>query len=368
MAIDSTRRNLIKAALLASISPMSQALPLISSTVATSRKVTGTGAFIGCAVDSSGQYTAVVASENGAPVHSITLPARGHGIAVSPNQLKTEAVVFARRPGVFFQVIDYVTGERLPFISAQPNRHFYGHGAYSNDGNWLFVTEGESKTSAGIIGVYDATNSYKKVEELTGFGIGPHEIRVLDNDDIVVAVGGVHTNGRRPLNLESMLPALCYFNSKGQLSEQVSLSDKKLSIRHLCTPSSSMVISGQQYRGDTDDTPPLIAVHKRGQAFYHLQAEDEQWARFNHYIASIEVVDDLLLATSPRGNCYGIWSLADNQLLEIDVLPEASGVVKYKQGFFVSSGSGRVAEISRSGDSHLHKTSVLWDNHLARLG
>lgn len=58
-----------------------------------------------------------------------------------------------------------------------------------------------------------------------------------------------------------------------------------------------------------------------------LQAEPEQWARFNHYIASIAATDEWILATSPPGNCYGIWSKATGELVELAALADASGVV-----------------------------------------
>ncbi len=85
------------------------------------------------------------------------------------------------------------------------------------------------------------------------------------------------------------------------------MADKKLSVRHLSVTESGDVVCGQQYRGEPDHTAPLVAVHQRGKSLQHLHAEEEDWLRFNHYIASIASLDGYILATSPRGNCYGVW-------------------------------------------------------------
>lgn len=53
-----------------------------------------------------------------------------------------------------------------------------------------------------MIGVYDVTHHYQKVAEWSGFGIGPHEVILMADGRLVVGVGGVHTFGREPLNLE----------------------------------------------------------------------------------------------------------------------------------------------------------------------
>ena len=61
------------------------------------------------------------------------------------------------------------------------------------------------------------------------------------------------------------------------------------------------VLCGQQYRGEPDEYPSLLAMHTKGGQFESLNAEPEQWARFNHYIASIAASDDWIIATSPEG-------------------------------------------------------------------
>lgn len=323
------------------------------------------GTLIGNSVGFNKQFHSVVADWQGHPLFRIPLPERAHGVAIS--QLSrmgfSDAVAFARRPGSYFQVFDYKTGDIKQLIQAEPNRHFYGHGVFSLDGRYLLATQGVKETSQGLIGVYDVSDNYKKIDEWHGIGIGPHEIIRLNNGSYAVGVGGVHTNGREPLNLDTMRPSLTRLDISGNITSQVGLEDKRLSIRHLGYDQHDLILCGQQYRGEPDDYPSLIAMQRGDEELMPLNAEPEEWAMFKHYIASIAVVDDYVLATSPPGNCYGIWSISKNKLLELNPLPDASGVVAHQGHFFVSSGSGEVVNRSPFDAIQRHNSTVRWDNH-----
>ena len=306
MVTDHTRRRLLKVALLGAAYPLQGCV----STPRNNRQP----ALIGCAINGRDRFSAVIASADGQFIRKIPLPERGHGIATL--RRLNHAVAFARRPGRYFQVFDFNTGESIKLRPADNNRHYYGHGVYSNDGQWLYATEGQRGSSRGIIGVYDVVAGYEKVAEFSGFGIGPHAVIVMPDDRLVIGVGGVHTNGREPLNLTTMTPSLSYLDRNGELVDQVGLNDHKLSIRHLAHDGDNTVLCGQQYRGEPEEYPALLAMHNSGGQMVQLEAEPEQWARFNHYIASIAATKDWILATSPRGNCYGIWSKQTLKLLD----------------------------------------------------
>jgi len=262
---------------------------------------------------------------------------------------------------------DYMSGNVVKLMPAGKNRHFYGHGVFSNDGAWLYATEGHSRTSEGVIGVFDVHNNYQKVDEFTGFGLGPHEVIIMPDGRLVIGVGGVHTDGRTPMNLNSMSPSLSYLSPTGELLEQAVIADKKLSIRHLAHDGSEAVLCGQQYRGEPDEYPSLLAMHTKGGAMELLEAEPEEWARFNHYIASIAATDNWIIATSPRGNCYGIWSKKTKRLVELSALPDASGAVVFGSTFMLSSGSGDVVSQSHPNKKSIMQSGVQWDNHWSAI-
>lgn len=356
MVIDNSKRNLAKMVGLGMLVP-SVFSGCISGTV---RRGTA-NTLIGGALRRQGDYEVVISDGASGPVSRLPIPDRGHGVAVST--VSSHAVIFARRPGSYAMVFDYASGNMEKLILASKNRHFYGHGVYSLDGQWLYATEGVHATSQGHIGVYDTANGYQKVEEFTGFGLGPHEVIVMADGTLAVAVGGVHTDGRRPQNLDSMLPSLTYLSAAGEILEQAMLADRHKSIRHLAHDGDKIVLTGQQYRGEPDEHVSLVAIHQRGRPMTELAGEPEDWARFNHYIASIAASRTHIVATSPRGNCYGIWDKSSAELLQINALPDASGVVVKNDDFFVSSGAGYVVRINSQLEKTRYMSGIQWDNH-----
>ncbi|MGF1729876.1 DUF1513 domain-containing protein [Photobacterium kasasachensis] len=360
MVTDFTRRKLLWTALGAMAVVPAVGLLSACSTGVTAQRLTPK--LIGCSRTPAGGYSVVVASQDGQPIYQFALPGRGHGIAIQPNG--TLAAAFSRRPGQYLQVFDCQSGQEWPIRGADPQRHYYGHGVFSADGNYLYATEGVKTSSEGVIGVYDVKAGMAKVAEFTGFGIGPHEVVLADEHTLAIGVGGVHTQGRKPLNLDSMQPALVYLDVRtGDVLERVELEDKRLSIRHLSVTDTGEIACGQQYRGEPEQAAPLVALHRRGQPLRHLKADDEHWLRFNHYVASIASVDGYLLATSPRGNCYGIWHEASMELVEIRPLIDASGVGVIDGDWLVGSGAGKVLTITPPKQVRAYQSPVMWDNH-----
>ncbi|MCQ6508161.1 DUF1513 domain-containing protein, partial [Vibrio parahaemolyticus] len=76
----------------------------------------------------------------------------------------------------------------------------------------------------------DVLNQYRKIAVLSGFGIGPNEVIMLPDGTLAIGVGGLHTNGREPLNKDSMKPSLSYLSQSGDLLDQFALPDNKLII------------------------------------------------------------------------------------------------------------------------------------------
>ena len=158
-------------------------------------------------------YSAALFTSAG-DLRSVALPGRGHDVAVRPQRLggSAEVVAFARRPGRF-AVAFSTNSTRQPFhFFAKEDRHFYGHGVFSPNGKLLFTTENDFENGVGVIGIRDATDDYKQIGEFASFGIGPHDMALLDDGiTLVVANGGLETSpetGRQILNLTEMEPSL----------------------------------------------------------------------------------------------------------------------------------------------------------------
>ncbi len=271
-------------------------------------------------------------------VWQTTMPERVHDIVVQPiidnNQDLTprSVVVMGRRPSECFWVLETATGQVKYAIKADTDRHFYGHACYSLDGLQLYVTENDTVSLEGKIGIYDATNGYQKIAEFDSHGIGPHELIIHpDAQTLIVANGGIKTEqaSRAELNLDTMRPSLVYLNRhNGELLEQVTPEHNQMSIRHLAMHDDGTVMIGIQFQGERHINVPLVLTHKRGDvAFTPLIMPNNQWQRFHQYIASVTVdsQNNLLCVTTPIGGCAAIYDLTTRQLIDDVRLPDCAG-------------------------------------------
>ena len=201
------------------------------------------------------------------------MPARGHSFAI--DAAGGRAVVFGRQPG-FFALGFGLDGAAGPVeLDLPQDRHFFGHGAFFDDGRLLAATENDFDGGRGVLGIYDASagGAYRRVGEFDCGGIGPHEVLLLpDGKTLCVANGGILTHpdyGKLELNLDTMRPSLAYLDAaSGKLLERVELDPAlhRLSIRHLAVAADGAVWFGCQYMGPAGDRPALVGRHRRGQA------------------------------------------------------------------------------------------------------
>ncbi|MFO6425463.1 DUF1513 domain-containing protein [Motilimonas sp. KMU-193] len=322
---------------------------------------------LSCAQQQQQDYL-VCADMNGQTQYQFTLPERGHGLAVNPNQ--DLGLVFSRRPGRYITAFDPQRGKQLWQHALPRERHCYGHGCFSADG-LLYVSEGDTASSQGVIGVYQVDAGLKQIALFSDFGIGPHEIIMHpDQQHLIVAVGGIATQGREMLNLASMAPRLVYLNRHtGKLVHTVTLGDHLLSIRHLAVATDGTVAMACQYQGDTDILP-LLYRHRLTPAMageisqgIAVMAAEEDWLRFNDYLGSVAILDEQIITTSPRGNGVGRWHKDTGQLLGIDNLNDVCGLaVIPHQGVMLTTGTG-IIEFQ----AQRQLTPWAWDNHALAL-
>lgn len=347
-------------------------------------------------------------------VWQTTMPERVHDIVVQPvfndkesmvnnhlnNHNSRDVVVMGRRPSEKFWVLDTATGQVKFAINAANNRHFYGHACYSLDGSTLYVTENDTLSLDGKIGIYDAQSDYKKIAEFDSYGIGPHELIMHpDGKTLVIANGGIKTEqaSREELNLDTMRPSLVYLNRhNGNLFEQIIPEHNQMSVRHLAMHDDGTVMIGIQFQGEKHINVPLVLTHKRGDSnFSPLMMPNNQWQRFHQYIASVAVDSErnLLCVTTPIGGCAALFDLTTQALISSVSLPDCAGASVYRSktgsdkgivkadtaqqsGFIVSDGQGQLTRLNVDKliilnsdaigtDSKRHMMS--FDNHLQAL-
>ena len=336
--------------------------------------------FVSCGADPAGGYVVAAIAPDGAVRFERPLPARGHGMAVHPSG--AQCVVFARRPGAFAAVLDTATGDLRHWIDAAPGRRFYGHGVFSADGRRLFATENDYGAGRGVLGIYDATDGYRRLGEVPSHGVGPHDLRLMpDGRTLAVANGGIRTHPDQPrakLDIPAMAPNLTYLDAdSGRAVETAGLAPArhKLSIRHLDVNRQGTVAVAMQYEGDRRDRVPLVGLHRRGGELRLLHAPAPVERRLRHYTGSVAFDSSgaYLAVSSPRGHVVTLWQAATGRFLHDIEAIDASGVAPTGRDgeFLVTGGDGVVRVVdARSGtatDSTAADPRMRWDNHLGRL-
>ena len=323
--------------------------------------------------DEAGQHYIGAVDAAGQARLQIPVPERCHGGCAQPHG--DHVVVFARRPGRLMHVLNTRRGELERTIEAGDGYHYYGHGVYSQDARYLYVTMNHYHTSAGLVRVYDAFDGYSAVADYDLAGIGPHELRLHpDGVTLVVALGGIETHpdyDRIKLNLDRMAPALILMDRRtGEISARYTPSHHQLSCRHLDVSPDGIVIAGYQYEGPEWESPPLVArLDSATGVFSELDWPVEELLPIRNYTASIAISrqSPYAVVTAPLGGLALIIDYRSGKVIQRVPVTDVAGALPHgKNGFIVSSGMGGVYQLSADSDQALLRGTypMRWDNHL----
>lgn len=323
--------------------------------------------------DADGHHYAVGYRLDGSQVFATRVAQRCHDIVEHPSE--PVALFVARRPGTESYLVDLRDGRLLQTLKSQPRRHFYGHGVFHREGEWLYATENDTTDPGrGVLGRYRYLGGQLiHSGEIPTHGLGPHQVAWMpDRETLVVANGGIRTEAesRVEMNLDAMEPSLVLMRRDGSLLSKETLPQQMNSIRHLAVGADGTIVTGQQYMGEASDHADLLAIKRPGQPFQPCPLDEEQRLAMTQYTASVAIHDELRLValTAPRGNRFFIWDL-DSGAVRLDApLPDCAGVGAVKDGFVVTSGQGRCRLYECRGTEFTATPLLLpasfWDNHL----
>ncbi len=301
------------------------------------------------------------------------LPDRGHGLAVHPSG--KVVAVFARRAGTFTRLLDAATGAALGEIAAPQGRHFFGHGVWLDDDR-LAVSGNDFEGERGVIMLWDTRNPQtpEMIGEWPSHGVGPHDLAILPEGNLVVANGGILTHpdfGRAKLNIPQMLPSLAVLNARsGKLLSEARLSPDlhKLSIRHLDVRADGTVLFGAQYQGPKSDRPLLAGLRHPGGRIHLLPLPDFVRRRTQNYIGSVsfDASGSMAAASCPRGGMILLWNIETDRFIRAVEIVDGCGLVKTgtPNEILVTSGRGEVVALAE-GEQTRFVGDIRWDNHLA---
>lgn len=309
----------------------------------------------------------------------MTLPGRGHGMAVSPDRRRF--VAFARRPGTFALLVRPFEDADPLVITAEPGRHFYGHGCYSADGRLLYAVENDFAAARGVVGVYDVSGRLPhRIGEIPSHGTGPHDIALsADGTMLVVANGGIKTHpdrAREKLNLDTMQPSVVFVDAAtGDLEarHQLDRSLHQLSLRHMAIDHKGRAWVGGQYEGPASHEPPLVAIFTPDETPKLTEIPGVLAGSLENYIGSVtaNAAGDIVATSAPRGGQTLFWSAGTGDFLGAQSIPDGCGVAPADQGsFLISDGNGGLSYVSEPdapSEVLSRPPGFSWDNHLVAI-
>lgn len=330
-------------------------------------------AFASAVQTASGGYGAVLLGERGDLIASIDLPDRGHDITISREAGR--GVVFARQPGTFAVVFDPEGREAPVTLDSVEGRHFFGHGVFSPDGRLLYATESDFEAAQGVIGIYDATDGYRRIGEFPTHGTGPHEMLLMpDGVTLVVANGGIETHpdfGRAELNLDTMDPSVVFIDRRdGRLVGQLRLEGglHQLSIRHMAIDGHGRVWFGCQYKGAPSESPQLVGYATLDGDIRLIELPGDTLRDLRNYVGSVAASADggMIAVSSPEGDLLVAIDAEAGRPALVETLRNGCGLAADGAGFVATSGLGEMIGIAGA-ERDKQMFEFQFDNHMLRV-
>jgi hypothetical protein len=320
-------------------------------------------------------YAAVALDANGVERWRHVMPGRAHGVHWRPDH--PQAVVVARRPGFWMEVLDGHDGSVLATMEPPAGRHFQGHADFLADGR-LVTTENAYDEKRAVLGLWEITPEGQpiRVAEWDAGGVGAHDVLVnTDGSVLWVAIGGILTHpdmGRTKLNLPTMNPALVELDATTGDVRRITRLDPslhQLGIRHLAEAPDGSLCAALQYEGPAEDYPSLAMVVRPDGTPMLLDMPQDMTVRCRNYTGDVAVnAEGSVMALScPRGNAVLLWDPRDGRYLGHRETPDLCALGTLPDGRVVGAGGDgavrflETAEILKSYDPLVSR----WDNHLA---
>jgi len=266
--------------------------------------------------------------------HLSPLTFLAHGIHRNPTNLNRLAIFEKKGPNAV--EFDLDTRQVVRSIPRINNRYFYGHGAYSLDGQRLFSTETQLDTLNGVIAIRNA-GDLSTVGEFPSYGKEPHECKLIDaGKTLVVTNGGGDSRGDRP--------SVTYIDVQSQqLIEKVELTNSQLNTGHLAiSPKGDLVVVSAPRLGSVKNGLGGVSIRPQGKAIQSISSPAPIIERMRGEALSVAVHsgNGIAAVTHPDGGMVTFWSIEDRSLLKVIELPHPRGValINRQQDFLVSYG------------------------------
>jgi hypothetical protein len=237
----------------------------------------------------------------------------------------------------------------------------------------LATSEQDAATSEGFVGLWDVAGGYSRIGEVPTGGLGPHDLKLLPSGVVLVANGGIATDGsdRTKLNIPTMRPSLALLDPLGGGAVEITELDPDLhqaSIRHLALRADGTVAFAMQWEGDPERLVPLLGLRSPEGTVTLAEAPEPEARLMQGYAGSVawNGGDTEVAITSPKGGRAQRFDAAGTFLGHV-LRPEVCGVAPLGEGFLLSDGLGGLVAVEGAEVRPLSRVAVAWDNHLFAL-
>ncbi|WP_456372634.1 DUF1513 domain-containing protein [Thiolapillus sp.] len=258
-----------------------------------------------------------------------------HALALKPDQPTTMAVFEKKGPGAC--EIDLNSMSLTRVIETVPQRHFYGHGAYSADASLLYCTESYLDDFKGVIAVRDA-DSHQLLGEFPTYGEEPHECQLIDDGKVMVV-----TNGGGPLGGDA--PCVTYIDVQTEkLLERVEMTSEQINTGHFALDADGglIVVSAPRAGLELTDNGG-VSIKPAGAGMLTKEEPADVVARMKGEALSVAIHAGTGVAAvaHPDGDMVTFWSMKDGSFVKAMDFPRPRGICLNTEdsGFYISYGS-----------------------------
>lgn len=260
----------------------------------------------------------------------------GHGLVFHPTD-RNRVVVFEKKgPGAC--EIDLGTGRVTRPIATPAERAFYGHGAFSRDGQVLFATENHLQTRNGLIAIRDA-KTHRPLGEFPTYGQSPHDCHLVD-DGRTLAI----TNGGGPQDGDA-LPSVTFVEvASTKLLERLTFTTPRINAGHLALSAKRDVVAISAPReGLPREALGGVTIRTGSGPFETVASPQEVIARMVGESLSLCIDEGrrVVAVTNPDGNLVTVWDLDGKRLVKHLDLPAPRGLARTQDGGSVALSYGQ---------------------------